>query len=270
MHCINFTYDGESAEEHGVMICSFDGAEDGTFTAGSKVEMSTVKAPNRNRWMRTNAVYSEQLTFSFSICKHTCNSVEKDMFFSAEDQARITRWLCRKNFYYLSFDQEGFENIYYHAFLTVERRLAGGLVIGYDITATCDAPWGYSNKRHAVVNSEKTRIFNASDEVGGLLPEEVKIKVAAAGDVSITNLMTKETPTNVQVTKIANCCAGEIITLTDRLSIYSNTAHVNLYNDFNWEFVRLYSQYSAGMNEFALENCKQMEITWREVRKAVV
>lgn len=269
MYCTNFTYDGESADDHGVMICSFDGTKNETVTAGSKVEMSTVKVPNRNKWMRTNAVYNEQLTFSFSICKNTCQSYDESIEFSAEDQARIMRWLCRKNFYYINFYQDGYEDIYYNAILSVERRVLNGMIIGYDITATCDAPWGYSNLRVATVTSEKPRVYNTSDEIGSIIPDEIKIKVKTNGNVVIKNNLDIYDLDNNETTEIASCEAGEIITLTDMLEIKSNKAHEGLYDDFNWQFIKLYNQYSAGMNEFTLTNC-ELELTWREIRKAVV
>ena len=130
MKAKNFIYDGVSSDDMGVMICSFDGGDE-ISTVGSKVEISTAKSPNSYKWLKTNAVYNEQLTFSFSFCKDICNLDGNEMSISSEEQAEIIRWLVRKENHYLSFEEDGFENIYYNCTISLEKKQVGGSTIGF-------------------------------------------------------------------------------------------------------------------------------------------
>ncbi len=264
MNCQNFVYDEQSSEDYGVIICSFSGSSDGENTAGSVVTMSTVKAPNSNTWLRTNAYYDEQLEFEFSICKNPCyvNSQE-DMVFTAEEQAQIMRWLVKKDYAFLSFDQDGFENIFYNAVITVERYLINGQVTGYTLSVVCDAPWGYSEERKMVIDNNQPLLMNTSEEIGYIIPN-VTIHVLSNGTVKINNDSYDEE------TVIYNCSSGETILMTDMMRISTSLpSHFSLYDDFNWNFVKLYNSFNDESNYFTLSNCT-LEISWREIRKAVI
>ena len=81
MYCTNFTYADDSSLEHGVMICSFNGGG-GENINGGKAEITTVKAPNSNQWLKINAVYNEPLSFSFEICKNPHETIHANVDFA--------------------------------------------------------------------------------------------------------------------------------------------------------------------------------------------
>ena len=262
MKAKNFIYDGVSSDDMGVMICSFDGGDE-ISTAGSKVEISTAKSPNSYKWLKTNAVYNEQLTFSFSFCKDICNLDGNEMSISSEEQAEIIRWLVRKENHYLLFEEDGFENIYYNCTISLEKKQVGGSTIGFTATVLCDAPFGYSEERTAIVNSEINKIFDTSQEIGYLIPNTVAT-VINDGTIEIYNDNTNET------TKVLNCKSGEEINFTDMMRISSNyPTHKTLYDDFNWVFPKIQNSFTDNVNTFTLTNCT-LRLSWREIRKAVI
>ena len=263
MNALNFTYDGVSSEDMGIIMCSYDGDSEIT-TVGSKVEFSTAKSPNSYKWLKTNATYTEQLTFTFSLGKNPCMINDEEMYFSSEDQAAIIRWLVRKEYHYLCFyDTDSFQNIYYNCFMTLEKKQIAGKTIGFTATVTCDAPFGWSEERTATVTTDINKVFDTSQEIGYIIPNTV-ITALSDGDVKVYNDNTNET------TVIKNCKANEQITLTDMMRISSSIEHKNLYDDFgDWVFPKIQNSYNNNVNTFELTNCK-LNIKWREIRKAVI
>lgn len=161
------------------------------------------------------------------------------------------------------------DDVYYNAQLKLTEIKFGENIIGYDVEATCDAPYGWSDKRVArLYNNEEDSndsvlsIFDDSDEIGSIIPD-IEITVLNDGDVGIYNDAT------LRNTIIKHCIAGEIITITDGKRIKSNIDHKYLYDDFNWVFQKITNSYRTNVNNFELTNCK-VKITWRETRKAVI
>lgn len=272
MDCMNFTYNEQSSIDHDIIICSFDG-ENNETTSGGKIEITSVKAPNANTWLKTNAVYKEPLSFTFSICKNPCSvgSSQEELFFSSFDQADIKRWLECKEYHYLCFDSEDMENIYFNSYITLTEQKQSGHIIGYNLTVTCDAPWGWSEERVANLYSQKdssgketgvVEIFDSSDEIGSVTPH-VELTVIKNGAIELYNENTND------ATIIEGCTVGEVITLTNLYHISSNKEHKNLNDDFNWVFPRIQNSYTSNRNTFELTNCTA-KITWREPRKAVI
>lgn len=264
----NFTYDNVCSQDLGIMICSF-GNDDEITTTGSKIEMAVVKVPNSNKWVKTNCTYNEQLVFNFSFCKNPCECDynQEEMVFSSEEQRKINCWLQRNDFLKLSFDEDGFENIYYYASIYLEKKQVANRTIGFNVTATCNAPWGFSEnityKIKQTSNDYDCLLLNNSDDFGLLLPDKVVIECTADGDCEMSNLSTNMT------TRIKNIVAGEIITISDK-RIYTNLAtHKNIYDDFNWVFPKLKSNFRDNVNKIKLKNCTVI-ITFTEARRVVL
>ena len=257
-----FTYDGVTSDDMGVIICSFDGGNE-ISAIGSSVEITTVKSPNSNRWLKTNASHKEPLIFTFSICNNPCNN-DDDMPFSADEQREIVRWLARKDYHYLSFDQDGFENIYYNCYIALDKKQVAGETIGFNLTVSCDAPFGYSDERIIKTTDNEVTVLDTSDEIGSIIPTTT-ITVKSNGTVTLYNENTNETTT------IENCIAGEKITFTDMLRVSSNSAdHNTFYDDFNYVYPKIQNSFRSNVNKIQLTNCSSLTMTWREIRKAVI
>lgn len=284
-----FYYDGISSKVYDLIIASFSGSEDGTQEMGN-VEITTIKAPRSNNFLRANATYNQALQMTFSIVKMNCNDA-KDIFFSEREIAFISRWLARKDYKPLKFVQEGWENIHYNAILKVDQHMSGGQCVGFDITATCDAPWGYDQKQTTHISADvpdvlgfkgTALIHDDSDVIGNIYPEVI-IDVLSDTDIEIENKLAKT------VTKIRNCVEGERITISN-FSIESDECipddtgktydyigrHKTLYDDFNYTWLPITNYFTPNntrdsrVNEIEVTGNCRIILNWYSPRKAVV
>lgn len=281
MIATEFEFDGVSSSVFGLYICSFDGAKNGTGTLGNEITVNTVKSPNSNRWIHSESVYETPLTFTFQVFKYDCKSGSEPI--EARELSRIMRWLVRNDgYHYLRFKQTGWDNVFYHCTLKLQKQEIAGKIYGFEIEATCDAPWGFSELKEYVINSSGTNsfhLYNYSDEDGTLLPELVKIEILRESDdeetcdLSITNNFNPDGDENKTVTnlvEINKCKPGEIIYLDKNKNIYSEDAtHTTLPDDFNYHFLELYCDLSNGKNTISANHKCNITIQWREVRKGV-
>lgn len=279
-----FSYDGISSETYNLIIGSFSGADNGTQDMGN-VDITTIKAPHSNNFLRANATYNNPLVITFSIVKMNCEDWS-DYIFSEREIAFISRWLARKDYKKLKFHQDGWEDIYYNAILKVNQHMFGGECVGFDITATCDAPWGYDQEQTTNINAisgmADVLIYDDSDEIGELFPR-VDIDVIDDCVIEITNETTGKT------TKIRNCVAGEKIRLNncsiessecipdDTGNTYRYTGmHQTLFDDFNWKWPSIVNSFTPNntrdsrVNHYVVNgNCK-VKLVWSSPRKAVI
>lgn len=256
------------------MICTFDDSTDNT-SIGSKIEMSTVKPPNSYKWYKTNVRYFEQLVLNFSICKNTCDGDENG-YFTESEIVDIQMWLCRKDFAWINFEQTGFENIYYNVFVSLERKLLGGQVIGFHVTATCDSPFGYSDvKIKTFTQSANTsfKIDTQTEEIGDIYPK-VTIQMKSNCDFVLKNISTQTS------TSIEGCLENEVIVMNENNQIQSTEFvrtgyditgnHSNFLNEFNWIFPTISRTYNTTENVYMINAPCIITFEYREVRKAVI
>ena len=267
------------------MICSFNGGDEEPVNGG-KIETITFKAPNSNKWIKTDATYKEPLTFSFEICKDPCSIIgsQNKLAFSPAEQVEMERWLERKEFHYLAFDDGDMENIYFNSQIKLTEQKKGGQIIGYKLDVTCDAPWGWSEEHVVTISSidkEIIQLCNWSDEICVIFPSvQILSKegtVETPQDIVISNKMT-----NVEM-KIKNCVAGEKIFIHDRkiessecqeTPIGLQGEHPTLCKDFNWKWFSIgFSIGNTGdkrVNEITVTGNCDIQLSWREPRKAVI
>ena len=279
-----FSYDGISSEVYNLVIGSFSGSDDGTQEMGN-VEITTVKAPHSNTFLKANATYNSPIVITFSIMKMNCADMN-DYIFTEREIGFISRWLARKDYKKLKFYQDGWDSIHYNAILKVNQHMIGGECVGFDITATCDAPWGYDRTQTTNIDassgSADVQIYDDSDEIGELYPR-VEIDVIESGNIEITNNFTGKT------TKIRNCIAGEQILLT-KMAIESSECipddtgatydykgrHKTLYDDFNWTWPTICNYFTpqntrdSRVNRYVINGACRVKLTWDSPRKAVI
>lgn len=280
-----FTYDNISSRVYNLVIGSFSGSDDGTQETG-KVDITTVKAPHSNTFLRANATYNNPIQMNFSIIKMNCTDVN-DIIFSQREIAWILRWLGRKDYKELKFEQEGWENIHYNAILKVDEHMIGGQCMGFDVTAVCDAPWGYDQRQHFIIDASETGektvdIYDDSDEIGMLYPRVV-IQVLEAGDIHLYNALTKTE------TVIKNCVANEKITLENNIIISTECEpndsdavykydgrHPTLFNDFNYQWLPIANSFTAlnvrdaRVNPITVTGKCTVDVSYCAPRKAVI
>lgn len=271
-----FEFDGVSSSVYGLYICSFDGVKNGTSTLGDEIKFNTVKSPQNNRWIFTDIAYETPLTFTFQVIKYDCQFGSEPI--EARELSRIMRWLVRNDgYHYLRFKQSGWDNVFYNAQLKVQKYEIAGQIYGFEIEATCDAPWGYSEmKEYKFEYSDGVysfNLYNYSDEDGQLLPELVKIEVLEDCNLIITNSFNLNGDENnkfFSTTTINNCKSGEVIYLDKNKNITSSdNTHETLSDDFGYNFLYLYSDFVNEKNTITTSNPCNITINWREIRKGV-
>lgn len=276
LYCTEFIFDGISSKEYDLIICSFDGTKNGEMTAGSKIEFTTFKAPNSNRWVKTGSSYTEQLTFNFQICKYKCDKSNVEPI-SERELAFLMRWLVRKEYKDLQFIQEGYENIFYHCQINAQKYEVAGECVGLSLTVVCDAPFGWSELMTydaTVTGSSSFSLYDSSDEIGVVYPD-IQIVSNKNQAISIENKTTN------MKTSIKNCQANEQIVLSNETAKSSmcvlvenameySGQHSTFYDDFNWDWFSIGNTFNNRVNEIIITGDCSMHFEWRVPRKAVV
>lgn len=275
---IPFEFDGVNSSVYGLYLCHFDGSGDGIRTSGCETEIKTVKSPRGNRFIRTGSTYETPLSFSFQVVKYDCRHGVTEI--GARELARLLRWLVRKEYHYLRFEQGEWDNVFYNCTLKVQKYETGGKIQGLEIEATCDAPWGYSEPKtyHMEFNLDQGKnvnrhcIYNYSDEDGGLLPDLVRIEIYENCDFALQNtflVQKSENHKKIISVSIKNCKKDEIIQFDRHKNICSSVAHHGLMNDFNHVFPEIFSDFTNPKNELFSSNPCKVSMYFREIRKGV-
>lgn len=265
MQLVDFQYNGETLSEYGLMVCSFDGGDE-TIDIGSKISMNKVKAPHSHRYMYTSLSYEDTLPAVIQVCKFSCGS---DDYVLTEPELRaIMRWLNRKGYYKFKpiYDELVYTDVYYNATFNVQLIKIGGDVVGLELTLDTDSPYGYSEpiRYDFTFNSWKDKLIiqDYSDDAGYVYCD-VTIKCLEDGDLTITNSLDQKNKT-----VIYNCKTDEVITLRGQYKlIESSEYHPTLYNDFNYNFIRICNAGSYVENVFTSSLKCEVSITYSPIRK---
>lgn len=173
MYCTDFVFNGERLSDHNLMICNFDGSE--STQNGGDVTFITVKPPYSDKHTYYTYSYETPISLTFSICKNPCKTTDEDMCLNQDEQSYLKRWLQRADgYYWLAFDQDGFEDVWFNSKFNLQPHFIDGRVVGYDVTVDTDSPYGYSqeNKNEFSIKvGDSYKIIDYSDSVGSIYPK---------------------------------------------------------------------------------------------------
>ena len=246
MKSYDFEYDGLNLSDKGFIICKFgsDGME--TISNGSVITFNTVATQRGAKRELTSVEYSDCLSATFCICKHPCLVGTDEL--TLPEIRDMMRWLNRKEFHKFKLLDSEYINIYFEASFNVKKVEINGKVVGLELEMITNRPYAIHEPlqlmvKNLIVNGTK-KIFSKSDEEGYVYPE-MEITIAEDGDLEIYNALESRTM------KIANCKAGEVITVKYPIIESSLVAH-KIQNDFNWQFFRIASSYRDRLNEITI------------------
>lgn len=192
------------------------------------------------------------MTLHFQIGKDP--AVASDMEFSRAELAFLKSWLERRDgYHFLRFFQKDYEDTYFYCQIHVEWIRVTGRIVGAELSATCNAPYGYSGIQGMDVNlqnGDSFIVYNDSDEQGGLEIDQVEIGLENAADCTLTltnhleNKYSLTGGTDGSHTTIIQHCNGNEHIIIDGLHhsiTTSNTQHTNgsICEDFNFCYPRL-------------------------------
>ena len=259
MYCSDAIFDGVKLSDQGFMIASFDNND--TINAGSNIEFTHTF--NGENWLKTDAKYSEQLTFNFSIIKNPCE-LDYKAYFTREDIGFVMRWFVRKEYCLFHPLEDGHENLYYNCVFKATERMANGQVIGFDLEGTCDTPFGYGEEISInLYNSSSTQqLYDSSDEIGSTIPY-IEATCINDGNIEIQNCDTQKT------TIVKNCKANEVITFYPNFQITSNIDRTDLAKSFNYYFFEFGNTLDNRVTDVNVTNCNLI-LKYRQKRKGGV
>jgi len=212
-----FIFNGVPSEAYGLYISTPDGG-DGSFTAGSGIEPITEK------------IYRRPVPYMYGVDQTPVLeiplSVYSDGFIDQERSQRIERWLFGQTQYQkLIIVQNDLQVVYYNCFLTEpQKTVVGNQITGYNFTALCDAPWGWTNEinnRYTYsANSPTSTIINitmSTDNNYYTFPTVVFTMNTLGGNFSLTNQSD-----NNRVFSFTGLLSNEEITVQNDLGIITS------------------------------------------------
>ena len=270
MQVVDFIYDGKNLSDMGLKPCFFD-SPDEEQDIGNLIVTGDAKAPNTNEFLPVGLSYEDPFEFECQAAKDPCEE-KQDFEFSDEEINQIVRWLNRRGYYKCQpiYDDGSFPDVYYMGFFNISLVKIAGKVMGFSFTFTANAPYGFQEiepKTHTFASAdEEWTVEDVSDEVG-FINTTCKITCKAAGDLKITN---SADPNNIVMVK--NCSVDEVITLYGKTKIITSSlaGHTKLYNDFNYNWVRVVNTYSSRENKFKCNLAADVEINYAPIRKVGV
>lgn len=259
MNCVDFEYNGRKLSEYGCIVCEIVKKNElDESDIGNQLKFNTINYNNENnsnKFKLLSTSYESPVPSHIEICKNSCGN--NDKYFSDIETVKIIKWLNQKKFHKFRpiYEDGQYHNVYFNGSFNVKPILFSGNVIGMSLDFTSDAPYGYydpiehfmdfsveypdifENDQNTNLLGEYT-LYDQSDESGYIYPDEVEIEIIDSGNLVIHNSMDNEDVV------INNCVSGEIVTLDCKHKIIkSSIEHKNLYNDFNYHFLKIINNY---------------------------
>lgn len=284
MRAKDFEYDGKRLSSFGFIICSFGEKGLETISNGSEITFNTISTLNGNLHRLASSSYEDCLTTTIQICKNLCGS--EIMEIDSVTFRELTKWLNRKKFLKLKILDEDYMDIYYEASFNISRIEIDGKLVGLELEVITNRPfalkepkiinvkldkvYGWEEYKDAVwqgyvtstnenayshngIPTEdgyqriylgevyKSSINDDSYEEGYIYPR-TEVIINQNGNLKIYNAIEDRD------TYIANCVAGEVITL-DYPIIQSSISSHKIENDFNWQFFRVANTFENSRND---------------------
>lgn len=161
-------------------------------------------------------------------------------------------------------DNEEFNGYHFFGSFNVKPIVICADIVGLELTFQSNAPYGFGDVIKIEKTGTKFDIACISDELG-YQPIKTTVKLLDGGDLSITNTFTGE------ITMVKNCVKGEKIVFdSENLIITSNVEHERLYNDFNYVYPRLFTDYRNSTNTIETSISCAILVEYRPIRKVGV
>lgn len=264
MRAIDFQYDNMKLSDFGFMICHFNQSGLNTVSNGSEITFNTSPILYGQKYVLSSTEYKNVLTAEFDICLKNCLNGEA-MIIDIDKQRDIMRWLNRKTFNKLTFDETDYLGIEFCGSFNVQKVTFNDDVIGFHLNFVNDRPFGIKHCATIFnvtdVNKDYV-IINNSDEIGILYPK-TKITCLQAGDLYIVNKFDNTT------TLIKNCSLNEVIEI-DNPIISTNLNSHKIQNDFNFNFIELKNNYNLIKNNFRFSLPCKVEMEYEEIVKVSI
>ena len=262
MKAHDFEFANKRLSEFGMVLCQFGGSKGvETITDGAEINFTTIPVMGglKHNLVATN--YEQCLEATFQICKHSCDGGIQEIM--PIEHRNLTGWLCRKKFLKFKLLDESNVDLYHEAIINVSRIEIDGKLYGFELTVTTNRPFALKESRTIIINNtiqNGKHSFNDNSYEEGYIYPEMEITVNQSGNLKIHNAIEN------RETYIANCSAGEIITLDYPVIKSSDSSH-NIQNDFNWTFFRIANTYDNSRNDLIISLPCSIKIKYSPIVK---
>lgn len=255
----DFIFDGKALSDFGYIAVMENQEETMPVSA---MQFETIKSALSDISHRVAYNYESNYTSTLLIMKNPCEYYDEESNLTNDDIAELTRWLARKQYKWFRYiDDEDNDEIWYQVQFVINKEFIGDNVVGLQLTINCNAPYGFT-REYSYSTTESTLTINPdTDEEGYIYP--TMVVTCSGGTMQITNEKTGE------ITKIENCSANEIITISgaDIQQITSSDTNHDLSEDFNYRFPRVAIEYGNKQNDFSFEGIEDIAVSYRGIRK---
>ena len=277
MFAEDFFYAGEYLSSFGFMICNFESSSGSeVVSAGSTITFNTVPRHRGKKYSLTGTQYDECIQSKFTIAKKVC--LDEDMMITKDEYRDLMRWLNRHEFlkFQILDESEDFiEPCYFNASFNVEKRLINGKLYGLDLTLETDKPFGYGEEIVMIFDltkkdedgEYKCTVIDTSDEIGHIYPDlTITVGGNQKADLRLTNLTFSTDDGDYM--EFYGCEPKEVINVYgDTFIIKSNLDGHNLYDNFNFNFLRIENTYDNRENVITTTLPCTLEIKYRPIIK---
>lgn len=246
MKAFDFEYANKNLSDFGLIICNFGDKGIDTVSDGSEITFNTVSIQNGVKSELVSTVYESNLETTLQICKYSCTGGMQEI--TATEHRELTKWLSRKRFLKFKILDEDNIDLYHEAIINVGKIELDGKLMGLELSVTTNRPFALKEPKNITIkNTEqngKHSINDISHEEGHIYPY-TEITLTSGGNLNIHNAIENRD------TYIANCVAGEVITM-DYPIIQSSISSHNIQNDFNWNFFRVANTFENSRNDLTI------------------
>ena len=261
MKAFDFEYDGINLSDKGFIICNFGSKGLDTVSDGSQIKFNTASTLGGSKHELISAEYEDCLETTIQICKHSCTGGIQEI--TATEHRELTKWLSRKKFLKFKILDEDYIDLYFEAAFNISRIEIDGRLYGLELEVVTNRPFALKEPRliniKNLAQDGKHSINDTSYEEGYIYPY-MEIVISESGNLNIHNAIENRD------TYIANCVAGEIITM-DYPVIQSSISSHNIQNDFNWNFFRMANTYENSRNDLTISLPCSIKIKYSPIVK---
>lgn len=246
MKAKDFEFDGKCLSDFGCMIVNF--SKKGLETIdGAEITFNMTSNLGGSKYHLTSAVYESCLETTIQIAKYSCSADIQEIL--PIEFRELSKWLNRKKFLKFKILDEEHIDLYYNASVnSINRIELDGHLMGLELNIVTDSPHALKEPKAIVIKNlvqdGKHSLHDTSYEEGFIYPF-MEIEIVEGGNLDIYNAIED------RHTYIANCVAGEIITM-DYPVIQSSISSHDIQNEFNWQFFRVANTYENNKNDLTI------------------
>jgi phage-related protein len=253
----NFVFDKIPGEQWGLTISS-------TKPEDSSATSSDVK-------LLTETIYRRSSPFFYGVQQEPVLTFDIELNSEKEIDAVLAPIIERKLFGQMNYKKlqimaPDYDQYYWNCFLTSPKiKRVGGMIVGYDCTVTCDAPWAWSfprttQKVYTPPIANIAYLFNNQSGNNDYMYPTITVAVSNIGG----NFSIKNSSDSNRIFTFTGLSSGETIEIDNSHQIIKSSSGQNRLPNFNKKWMR----FVPGRNDLVLSgNISTFAITYQNAQK---